>query len=131
MRFRFEGRADTDTFELRTGGRRVEVEPQVFDVLVHLIAHRDRVVSKEDLLDTVWGDRFVSESALTTRIKQARQAVGDDGQAQRVIRTAHGRGYRFVAPVTEVAAGGGVGPGPLLRRPARPRRSTRCPRPAT
>jgi pimeloyl-ACP methyl ester carboxylesterase/DNA-binding winged helix-turn-helix (wHTH) protein len=112
MRFRFAGvELDTDTYELRSGGRRVEIEPQVFDVLVHLITHRERVVSKEDLLDAVWGDRFVSESALTTRIKQARQAVGDDGQAQRVIRTAHGRGYRFVAAVTEVrpADGGQTG----------------------
>jgi pimeloyl-ACP methyl ester carboxylesterase/DNA-binding winged helix-turn-helix (wHTH) protein len=104
MRFRFAGvELDTGTYELRSGGRRVEVEPQVFDVLVHLMTHRDRVVSREDLLDAVWGDRFVSESALTTRIKQARQAVGDDGRAQKVIRTAHGRGYRFVADVTEVA----------------------------
>jgi pimeloyl-ACP methyl ester carboxylesterase len=103
MRLRFAGvEIDTDAYELRAGGRRVDIEPQVFDVLVHLITHRDRVVSKEDLLDSVWGDRYVSESALTTRIKQARQAVGDDGQAQRVIRTAHGRGYRFVATVTEV-----------------------------
>ena len=103
MRLRFAGvEIDTDAYELRAGGRRIDVEPQVFDVLVHLITHRDRVLSKEDLLDSVWGDRFVSESALTTRIKQARQAVGDDGQAQRVIRTAHGRGYRFVAAVTEV-----------------------------
>ena len=55
------------------------VEPQVFDVLVHLLRHRDRVVSKEELLDEVWGDRFVSESALTSRIKAARRAIGDDG----------------------------------------------------
>ncbi|HET6663714.1 MAG TPA: alpha/beta fold hydrolase [Acidimicrobiales bacterium] len=103
MRYRFAGAAvDTDTYELRAGGRVVDVEPQVFDVLAHLIAHRDRVVTKEELLDTIWGDRFVSESALTTRIKQVRQAVGDDGQAQRVIRTVHGRGYRFVAPVEEL-----------------------------
>ncbi len=111
MRLRFAGvEVDTDTYELRSGGRLVEVEPQVFDVLVHLISHRDRVVTKEELLDQVWGDRFVSESALTTRIKQVRQAVGDDGREQRVIRTAHGRGYRFVAPVTE-AEGAAAGPG--------------------
>ena len=100
MRYGFEGVVvDTDTYEVRAGDRVVKVEPQVFDVLALLIAHRDRVVTKEELLDGVWGDRFVSESALTTRIKQARQAVGDDGQAQRVIRTVHGRGYRFVAPI--------------------------------
>lgn len=103
MRYRFEDcELDTDVFELRRAGEPVKVEPQVFDVLVHLLLHRDRVVSKEELLDEVWGDRFVSESALTSRIKAARQAVGDDGQVQRCIRTVHGRGYRFVAPTDEI-----------------------------
>ena len=92
---------DLARLELRRAGSRVHVEPQVFDVLAHLIRHRDRVVTKGELLDTVWGDRFVSESALTSRIRAARSAVGDDGGAQRVIRTAHGRGYRFVADVIE------------------------------
>jgi pimeloyl-ACP methyl ester carboxylesterase/DNA-binding winged helix-turn-helix (wHTH) protein len=105
VRYRFAGVViDTGTYELRAGDRVVDVEPQVFDVLAQLIEHRDRVVTKEELLDAVWGDRFVSESALTTRIKQARHAVGDDGQAQRVIKTVHGRGYRFVAPVEELDA---------------------------
>jgi pimeloyl-ACP methyl ester carboxylesterase/DNA-binding winged helix-turn-helix (wHTH) protein len=94
---------DLARLELRRAGSRVHVEPQVFDVLAHLIVHRDRVVTKGELLDTVWGDRFVSESALTSRIRAARSAVGDDGGAQRVIRTAHGRGYRFVADVIESA----------------------------
>jgi pimeloyl-ACP methyl ester carboxylesterase/DNA-binding winged helix-turn-helix (wHTH) protein len=103
VRYRFAGAViDTGTYELRAGEGVVDVEPMVFDVLAHLIAHRDRVVTKEELLDAVWGDRFVSESALTTRIKQVRQAVGDDGQAQRVIKTVHGRGYRFVAPIEEL-----------------------------
>ena len=105
MRYRFgDVELDTDTYELRSAEGPVDVEPQVFDVLVHLLAHRTRVVPKEELLDVVWGDRFVSESALTTRIKQARQAVGDNGQAQRVIKTVHGRGYRFVADVDELFA---------------------------
>src|SRR5262245_32903329 len=90
---------DTDRFELRRGGEPVAVEPQVFEVLRYLVEHRDRLVTKNDLLDNVWGDRFVSESALTSRIKDARRAVGDDGTHQRVIRTVHGRGYRFVATV--------------------------------
>ena len=77
------------------------VEPQVFDVLVYLIRHRDRVVTKAELLDNVWGDRFVSESALASRLKSARRGVGDDGASQRVIRTVFGRGYQFVAPVVE------------------------------
>src|SRR6476659_9490405 len=91
---------DTARFELRRGGDLCHVEPQVFDVLRYLVEHRDRVVTKEELLDNVWGDRFVGESALTSRVKAARQAVGDTGRAQRVISTAHGRGYQFVAPVT-------------------------------
>jgi pimeloyl-ACP methyl ester carboxylesterase len=90
---------DTDRYELCRAGEPVHVEPQVFDVLALLLANRHRVVPKTELLDTVWGDRFVGESALSSRIKAARQAVGDDGSAQKVIRTVHGRGYRFVADV--------------------------------
>ena len=99
--------------ELTTDGRAIHLEQQVFDVLVHLVANRDRVVSKEQLLDEVWGDRFVSESAISSRIKSARQAVGDDGQRQAMIRTVRGVGFRFVAEVEEL---GGQptddGPGP-------------------
>ena len=103
VRYVFEDcELDTDVFELRRAGELVSIEPQVFDVLVHLVRHRSRVVTKEELLDEVWGDRFVSESALTSRLKTARQALGDDGQLQRCIRTVHGRGYRFVAPTVEV-----------------------------
>ena len=92
---------DLDRFELRRAGRLRPVEPQVFDLLAVLIRERHRVVSKEELLDTVWGNRFVTESALTSRIKAARQAIGDDGRSQRLIRTAHGRGYQFAASVNE------------------------------
>ncbi len=106
MSLRFaELELDLALFELRRDGARVPLEPQAFDVLVYLINHRDRIVSKEELMDQIWGGRFVSEAAVTSRIKQARRAVGDDGQAQRVIKTLHGRGYHFVAPVTEGAAG--------------------------
>ncbi len=91
---------------LSRAGEPIRIEPQVFDVLVHLIEARGRVVPKEEILDQVWGDRFVSESALTTRIKSARQAVGDDGNRQAVIRTVHGRGYEFVAQVEIVDAPG-------------------------
>jgi len=96
---------DLDRYEIRRHGSAVPVEPQVFDVLAYLAARGDRVVSKEELLDNVWGDRFVSESALTSRIKSARRAVGDDGQAQRVIATVNRRGYRMTAPVDFVGAG--------------------------
>ncbi len=90
---------DLDRFELRRGGTRVPMEPQVFDVLAYLAQRRSRLVPKEELLDEIWGDRFVSESALTSRIKAARQVTGDDGDAQKVIRTVRGRGYMFVAAV--------------------------------
>jgi len=91
---------DTRRHELRHQGALVAVEPQVFSVLAYLAAHADRVVDKEELLDAVWETRFVSESALTSRIKAARRAIGDDGRAQHAIRTIHGRGYRFVAAVS-------------------------------
>ena len=101
---------DTLLFELRRGEQRVPLEPQAFDVLVYLVSHRDRVVPKDELMDAIWGNRYVTESAVTSRIKQARRALGDDGQAQRLIRTVHGRGYRFVAPVqvSEAVEGGGL-----------------------
>lgn len=92
---------DLAAFELRRGGVAVHIEPQVFAVLTYLIRHRNRVVPKTELLEQVWGDRFVSDSALTSRLKAARRAVGDNGSTQRVIRTAHGRGYQFVATVAE------------------------------
>src|SRR4029453_14079998 len=82
------------------GGR--GVGPQVFDVLALLVRERERVVRREELLDAVWGDRFVSESAVTSRIKAARQAIGDAGKPQGLIRTVHGRGYQFVGAVDEV-----------------------------
>ena len=105
MRYAFEGmELDLATFELRRGPDHVRMEPQVFDVLRYLVEHRDRVVPKEELMDQLWGGRFVSEAAVTSRIKQARRALGDDGQAQRMIKTLHGRGYRFVAPLAPLDA---------------------------
>jgi pimeloyl-ACP methyl ester carboxylesterase/DNA-binding winged helix-turn-helix (wHTH) protein len=92
---------DTRLHELRRANEPLHVEPQVFDVLAHLFAYRDRVVTKEELLDDVWGHRYVAPTTLNSRIKHARQAVGDDGVAQRVIRTIHGLGFRVVADVEE------------------------------
>ena len=81
MIFEFDdAELDLDRYQLRRGGQAEAVEPQVFDLLAVLIRERHRVVSKEELLDTVWGNRFVSESALTSRVKAARRAVGDDGR---------------------------------------------------
>lgn len=92
---------DADAFTVERDGEFEALEPQAIDVLLHLLDHRDRLVTKIELLDEVWGDQFVSESALTTRIKQVRRALGDDGKRQDVIQTVHGRGYRFVAEVDE------------------------------
>ncbi|CAN5455285.1 alpha/beta fold hydrolase [soil metagenome] len=90
---------DTARFQLRRVGAAVNVEPRAFDLLHHLVRHRDRVVPKTELLDSVWGDRFVSEAALTTALRTARRVLGDSGVAQRWIRTSHGRGYQFVGAV--------------------------------
>src|SRR5215469_16004955 len=102
MQFSFrEYSLDTDRRELWRGSEPIAVEPQVFDLLAYLVQHRDRVVSKDDLLGAVWGGRTVSGSALTTRINAARRAVGDSGEAQRLIRTLPRKGVRFIAEVTE------------------------------
>jgi DNA-binding winged helix-turn-helix (wHTH) protein/tetratricopeptide (TPR) repeat protein len=95
---------DLASYQLRRHGQTIAVEPQVLDVIAYLAQHNDRLVRKEELLDEVWGDRFVSESALTSRIKSARQALGDDGRTQAMIRTVHGRGYQFVPDVTDSEA---------------------------
>jgi DNA-binding winged helix-turn-helix (wHTH) protein/tetratricopeptide (TPR) repeat protein len=93
-----------ERIELRRAGQIVDMEPQVFDVLTYLLRHRERVVPKTELLDQIWGNRFVSESALSSRIKSARRAVGDTGRDQRIIKTVYGRGYRFVADANEQPA---------------------------
>jgi class 3 adenylate cyclase/DNA-binding winged helix-turn-helix (wHTH) protein/tetratricopeptide (TPR) repeat protein len=92
---------DTRLYELRHAGQPSQVEPQVFNVLTYLIQHRDHVVTKEELLDHLWPDQFVGEAVLSTRVMEARKAVGDSGRTQRVIKTVRGRGYRFVASVVE------------------------------
>lgn len=90
---------DTAAYQLSGHGQPIHVEPRALDVLHYLLRHRDRVVGKDELLDAVWGDHFVSEAALTTALRTARLAVGDDGTKQRILRTAHRRGYQFVAEV--------------------------------
>ena len=92
---------DTDRRELRRASSLVPVEPQVFDLLVYLICNRDRVVSRDDLIASIWEGRLVSESALATRINAARAAVGDSGEAQRLIKTLLRKGVRFVGEVRE------------------------------
>jgi predicted ATPase/DNA-binding winged helix-turn-helix (wHTH) protein len=92
---------DLQRYALRYAGKLVKLEPQVFNVLVYLIQHRDRVVTKEEILEQLWPGRFVSEATLTSRVMAARRAVGDRGREQRLIQTVHGRGYRFIAAVEE------------------------------
>src|SRR5262249_6033944 len=92
---------DTARRELRRGGTLIALQPQVFDLLEYAIRNRERVVSKDDLLAAVWNGRIVSESTLSTRINAARNAIGDSGEGQRLLRTAHGKGIRFVGAVRE------------------------------
>jgi len=130
--FLFEDHAiDPARRELTRNGAAVRVEPQVFDLLIYLIRNRDRVLSKDDLIEGVWGGRIVSESTLATRLNAARRAIGDDGKRQRFIRTAPRKGVRFVAEVREQGmparagdasrAEGGAGPplpSPIVDRPS-------------
>jgi DNA-binding winged helix-turn-helix (wHTH) protein/tetratricopeptide (TPR) repeat protein len=92
---------DPDRRELRSGASVVAIEPQVFDLLLHLIRHRELVVSRDELIESIWGGRIVSESALSTRINAARSAVGDSGIEQRLIKTLPRKGVRFVGEVRE------------------------------
>jgi len=102
MRFLFEDYVlDTERRELRRGSTLLSMEPQVFDLLAFLVRNRDRVVSRDDLLASVWGGRIVSESTIASRINAARRIIGDSGEQQRLIRTIIGRGVRFVGMVRE------------------------------
>ncbi|HEY1261737.1 MAG TPA: winged helix-turn-helix domain-containing protein [Stellaceae bacterium] len=105
MTFRFgEFTLDIAARELHRGVEPVALEPQVFDLLVFLLRNRGRVVSKDDLIDGVWGGRIVSDSTLTTRLNAVRKAVGDSGAEQRIIRTVPRRGVRFIGEVHEDAS---------------------------
>src|SRR5437016_9405213 len=123
---------DTDRRVLCLAGTVVDLEPKVFDLLAYLIQHPDQFVSRDMLYAQLWSQQFVSEAALTYCIAEARKAVGDTGRAQRVIKTVHGRGYRFIAPVAKRLPGSTAGeaatvPFPLpkadLTPPATPEQS--------
>ena len=92
---------DTGRRELRHAGRPVSVEPKVFDLLVHVIAQREHVISKDELIAEVWKGRIVSELAMATCINAARTAIGDTGEQQRLIKTLARKGIRFVGTVRE------------------------------
>lgn len=95
---------DTDRAELTGAAGSVGLEPKAYDLLLLLVEHRDRVVTKEQAIAAVWGGRFISDSAVSTVVKSLRRALGDDGESQRLIRTIRGRGYRFVAEASVRAA---------------------------
>ena len=90
---------DVERREFRRAQIAVHVEPQVFDLLVYLVQNRDRVVSKDELIASIWGGRIVSDSTLTSRINAARKAIGDSGEDQKLIRTIARKGLRFVGEV--------------------------------
>lgn len=103
MRFAFKDCVlDLERRELTRGSEAVSIGPQVFDLLVYLVQNRERVVSKDDLLDAVWGARIVSESTLTSHINAVRKAIGDSGVEQHLVRTVPRKGFRFVGDVTEI-----------------------------
>src|SRR5580765_7066682 len=93
---------DLSQQELRRLGKAVHIEPQVFDLIVHLVRNHDRIVSKDELIETIWNGRIISEAALSSRINGARRALGDNGNDQALIRTLHKRGFRFVGSVQAV-----------------------------
>src|SRR5271156_4095880 len=123
-------RLDTDRRELHRGSEAIVMEPQVFDLLVYLVENRERVVSKDDLLASIWGGRIVSDSTLPSRINAARKAVGDSGDEQKLIRTIARKGFRFVGDVRQSTGGepahaepedeGHEPPRPALPLPDRP-----------
>jgi TolB-like protein len=109
---------DAERRELHRCGEQVALEPRVFDLLLYLVANRDRVVSKNDLIAHVWRGCIVSDAALTTGLNGARTAVGDSGAGQLVIRTIPRRGVRFVADVADVAEKASSAPIPARAEPA-------------
>src|SRR3981081_1037487 len=107
---------DVERREVRRAGVPVHVEPQVFDLLVYLTRNRERVITKDDLIDSVWSGRIVSDSTLTSRINAARKAIGDSGAGQRLIRTIPRKVFRFVGAVRTLPGnterGGAAAPPP-------------------
>ncbi len=99
---------DLDRRELLRASRTVATAPQVFDVLVFLAKSRERVVSRDELINAIWSGRIVSESTLASHINAARKAVGDNGEQQRVIRTIARKGFRFTADIKEVKPSDGI-----------------------
>ena len=94
--------ADPETWRLNRGGQEIHLEPVVLKLLIYLIDNRQRLVTRQELMDTVWGDTVISESALTKAVARLRKALGDDSATHRYLETVRSRGYRFVAEVEEI-----------------------------
>src|SRR5262245_41352660 len=95
VRYQFEDfMLDSDRRELARGAETIVIGPQVFDLLLHLVQSRAHVVTKDNLIDVVWGGRIVSDSTLTSHINAVRKAIGDTGDEQRLVRTIARKGYR-------------------------------------
>src|SRR6266850_7054759 len=91
---------DTQCYLLRRAGQSIRLRPKVFQALTYLLTNRDRVIAKQELCEQVWSAQAVSDATIENCLKAIRQAIGDNGQAQRLIETRYGQGYRFVAAVT-------------------------------
>src|SRR3954464_6674355 len=121
MKYRFsEFEIDLNHQELRQRGEPVHIEPQVFDLIVHLVRNSDRIVSKDELFEKIWNGRIVSEATLSSRINAARRVLGDNGNDQALIRTTHKRGFRFVGKLqkTDASKPGVEAPRPVPDTPA-------------
>src|SRR6266851_8155016 len=97
---------DTQGYFLRRAGQSIRLRPKVFQALTYLLTHRDRVIPKQELCEQVWSAQAVSDATIENCLKAIRQAIGDNGQAQRLIETRYGQGYRFIAAVTMSSDGG-------------------------
>lgn len=92
---------DAESWRLRRGTQDIHLEPIVLQLLIYLISHRDRLVSRQELMDTVWGDTVISEAALSQAVARLRKALGESKTAPRYLETVHSKGYRFIADVQE------------------------------
>jgi len=115
-----EFKLDPERFELSRSGEPVALEPQVLSLVIYLVRNRDRMVTKDEIVAAVWQGRAVSDASISSRIRSARQAIGDSGEEQAVIRTVHGRGFRFVAEVTVLRSAVAASDAPTSEHPDHP-----------
>ena len=117
---------DPEAWRLSRGGEEIHLEPVVLELLLYLIAHRERLVTRHELMDTVWGDTVISEAALTKAVARLRKALGDDSVTHRYLETVRSRGYRFVADVEEIESTDQSALAPGKARAAAARRATQA-----